>query len=43
MISATITLNDGEKISRLFDSWELLAEWVESRHKHVAAVEARQV
>lgn len=43
MISATITLNDGEKINRLFDSWDLLTEWVEARHKHVAAVEARKV
>lgn len=43
MISATITLNDGEKISRLFDSWDLLTEWLEARHKHVSAVEARQV
>ena len=43
MISAKITLNDGEKISRLFDFWDLLTEWLEARHKHISGVEARKV
>ena len=43
MISATITLNNGEKIERLFDSWELLTDWLERRHGYIESVEAKMV
>lgn len=43
VISATITLNDGAVIKRLFNSWELLTDWLERRHGYIESVEAKQV
>lgn len=42
MISATITLNDGAIIRRIFDSWGALTDWLAQLHGQVESVVARQ-